>query len=36
LQNSPIVKSGALNGDINSIRNDQFKKFHCGCDAQNK
>lgn len=36
LQNSPIVKSGALDSDINYIKNDQFKKFKCSCDGQKK
>jgi hypothetical protein len=34
LQSSPIVKSGALDSDINFIKNDRFKKFKCGCDGQ--
>jgi RHS repeat-associated protein len=34
LQNSPLAKSGALDSDINGIRNNQFKQFHCGCDGQ--
>jgi hypothetical protein len=36
LQSSPIVKSGALDSDINFIKNDQFKKFKCSCDGQKK
>ncbi len=36
LQSSPIVKSGALDSDINFIKNDQFKKFKCSCDGQEK
>ncbi len=36
LQSSPVAKTGALDSDINSIKNDQFKKFKCGCDGQKK
>jgi RHS repeat-associated protein len=36
LQDSPILKSGALDGDINFIKRDQFKKFHCDCNQQEK
>jgi RHS repeat-associated protein len=36
LQSSPVAKTGALESDINFIKNDQFKKFKCSCDGQKK